>query len=73
MCAPKTPMVQPDARKKLRKIAANKIIIDGTAYTNHVVELLDGVLVSHYPLDGEQAMTEWHTGTLTYETKKADN
>jgi hypothetical protein len=63
-------MVQPDARKKLRKIAANKIIIDGTAYTNHVVELLDGVLVRHYPLQGEQAMTEWYTGTLTYETKK---
>lgn len=57
----------PDARKKLRKIAANKIIIDGIPYTNHVVELLDGVLVAHYPLDGEQAMTEWHTGTLSYE------
>ena len=65
-------MVLPDARKKLRRIAANKIIIDGTTYTNHIVELLDGVLVSHYPLDGEQAMTEWHTGTLTYKTRKAD-
>lgn len=63
-------MVQPDARKRVRKIAANKIIIDGTPYTNHVVELLDGVLIAHYPLRGEQAMTEWYTGTLSYETKK---
>lgn len=59
-----------DARKRVRRIAANKIIIDGTAYTNHVVELTDGVLTAHYPLRGEQAMTEWHTGELTYETKE---
>lgn len=29
-----------------------------------MVELENGVLTAHYPLSGEQAMTEWHDGTI---------
>ena len=41
------------------KLAANKVIIDGTQFTNHVVELEDGVLVKHYPLTEELPHAEW--------------
>lgn len=51
--------------RKPRRLAANNVIIDGTHYHNHVVELLDGILTTHYPLHGEQAMTEWVQGTLS--------
>ena len=51
--------------RKPRRLAANNVIIDGIEYKNHVVELLDGILTSHYPLHGEQAMTEWVQGTLS--------
>lgn len=51
--------------RKPRRLAANNVIIDGTQYHNHVVELLDGILTSHYPLQGEQAMTEWVQGTIS--------
>ena len=48
--------------KKLKedmRLAANKVVIDGIQFTNHVVELEDGVLVKHYPLTEEPPHTEW--------------
>ena len=61
-------MDQPDAKARTKRIAASRVIIDGVSYTNHVVELTDGVLTTHYPLHGEQAMTEWYSDTLTFQT-----
>ena len=52
-------------RKPLRRIAANKVCLpSGECYRNHVVELMDGSVTSHYPLLHEQALTEWHQGTI---------
>lgn len=52
--------------RKTRRLAANNVIIDGISYRNHVVELsADGILTSHYPLHGEQAMTEWVQDIIT--------
>ena len=61
-------MVQIDAKAKTRRIAASKVIIDGVSYTNHVVELTNGILTAHYPLKGEQAMTEWYSETLIFQS-----
>jgi len=41
------------------RLAANKVVIDGLEFTNHVVELEDGVLVKHYPLTEELPYAEW--------------
>lgn len=41
------------------RLAANKVVIDGVQFTNHVVELEDGVLVKHYPLTEELPHSEW--------------
>lgn len=56
--------------RKTRRLAANNVIIDGVSYHNHVVELLDGILLSHYPLHGEQAMTEWVQDTISIKDGK---
>ena len=49
----------------VRRIAASKVYTaDGALYRNHVVELENSVLTAHYPLSEEQAMTEWHDGTI---------
>ena len=41
------------------RLAANKVVIDGERFTNHVVELVDGLLVRHYPLTYELPQTQW--------------
>ena len=41
------------------RLAANKVVIDGERFTNHVVELVDGLLVCHYPLIYELPQTQW--------------
>ena len=41
------------------RLAANKVIIDGEQFINHVVELEDDVLQSHYPLTEELPHTQW--------------
>ena len=41
------------------RLAANKVIIDGEKFTNHVVELGEDVLVRHYPLTEELPHTQW--------------
>lgn len=41
------------------RIAANKVIIDGESYTNHVVELDGHHLLNHYPLTEELPHTQW--------------
>ena len=41
------------------RLAANKVVIDGLEFTNHVVELEDGALVKHYSLTEELPQAEW--------------
>lgn len=48
----------------LRRIAANRIVVDGREYVRHVVELSDGHVTSHYALIGEQPFTEWLAGLI---------
>ena len=59
-------MDQNAKKPAVRRIAANKVhfIPAEACYTNHVIELTDGILTSHYPLLAEQAMTEWYDGTI---------
>lgn len=40
-------------------IAASKVIIDDECFINHVIEVTDDTLISHYPLKGEQPHTQW--------------
>ncbi len=56
----------------IRRIAANLVILsEKERYVNHVVELQGSRIVRHYPLTGEQARTEWLTGTLLIEQGQA--
>lgn len=49
----------------MRRVAANIVYINNIEfYKNHVVELYEHLIVNHYSLDGELAMTEWFTGTI---------
>jgi len=41
------------------RIAANKVSIDGKWYSNHVVEIDEGMMTAHYPLTQELEHTEW--------------
>ena len=51
--------------KRLRKIACHQIVSEeGPSLRLAVVEIADGVVVQYYPLDGEQAQTEWLAGTI---------
>lgn len=49
----------------VRRIAANEIVTPQGVVTLGVVEITDGRVTSIVPLDGEQPLTEWHTGTIT--------
>ena len=42
-----------------QRLAANKAVIDGQLFTNHVVELQHGVFVKHYRLTEELPRVEW--------------
>ena len=41
------------------RLAANKVVIDGEQFVNHVVVLVDGLLTCHYPLTNELPRTQW--------------
>ncbi len=63
--------MDPHAVNPARQLAANNVIIDGITYRNHVVQLTAaGRLLAHYPLQGEQAMTLWHSGTIHIDTTR---
>lgn len=48
-----------------RIVAASRVFTnEKDFYNNHVVEILNHRVVNHYPLEGEQAMTEWLGGTI---------
>lgn len=46
---------------KIRRIAVSRLHMpDGTVCSNQVLEILDGKVVRHYPLQEELPFTEWH-------------
>lgn len=50
---------------KVRRLAAHDIIFpDGTQKVLGVVEIVGGKVNRVYPLEGEQARTEWVAGTI---------
>lgn len=47
-----------------RRIAANRVIIDGRQLIQYVVEIENGIVTNYYPLTEEQPFTEWLGGTI---------
>jgi len=47
-----------------RIVASNIVIINKEFHKNHVVELFNHKVCSHYPLTEEQANTEWLGGSI---------
>ncbi|MBQ9362702.1 MAG: hypothetical protein IJT97_04675 [Bacteroidaceae bacterium] len=57
-----------------RRIAANRVYTaPQTHWNNHVVELENGYVTSIYPLNGEQAMTEWLGGIIVVTSLQTTN
>ena len=50
--------------KTVRRVAAHRVVTDQGTTDMGVVEIVDGNVVSIYPLQGEQAATEWLPGTI---------
>ena len=56
----------------MRRVAASRVYVNEKEfYTNHVVELLDHLVVNHYALEGELPMTEWLSGTIIIRNREA--
>ncbi len=52
----------------MKRIAALNVIIHGTEFVRHVVELSDdGKLLRHYPLTHELPNTVWTQETLVFD------
>lgn len=49
----------------LRRIAANRIILDDKQLTQCVIEIEGDIVKSYYPLTDELPFTEWLGGTIT--------
>lgn len=47
-----------------RRIAANRVIIDGRQLVQYAVEIENGIVTNYYPLTEEQPFTEWLGGTI---------
>lgn len=54
----------------LRRIAANRIILDDKQLKQHVIEIEGDIVKSYYPLSDELPFTEWLGGTITLTTGK---
>ena len=60
-------------KTQLRRIASNEVLTpEGKCLTLHVVELSDGVVSSLYPLQMEQAHTEWLQGQVILKKENDD-
>ena len=55
----------------MRRVAASIVYINEKEFHNHVVELLNHQVTNHYPLEGEQPMTEWLGGTIIVHEQEA--
>lgn len=47
-----------------RRIAANRVIIDGRQLIQYAVEIENGIVTNYYPLTEEQPFTEWLGGII---------
>lgn len=56
----------------MRRVAVHRLTCDDTTMEMAVVELEDGYVQRWYPLEGEQAMTEW-VGGEAFLRKTDDN
>ena len=60
-------------KTQFRRIASNEVVTpEGRCLTLQVVELTDGVVSSLYPLQMEQANTEWLQGRLILKKESDD-
>lgn len=48
----------------LRRVAANRVIVDGARLRQCVVELQDGVVTDYYTFTDEVPFTEWLGGII---------
>lgn len=56
----------------MRRVASNIVYInDIEFYKNHIVELYNHIMVNHYRLSDELAMTEWFSGTIIIYERQA--
>lgn len=56
----------------MRRVAANIVYINNIEfYKNHIVELYEHIVVNHYHLSDELAMTEWFSGTIIIHNHQA--
>lgn len=56
----------------MRRVAANIVYINNIEfYKNHIVELYEHIVVNHYKLSNELAMTEWFSGTIIIHDRQA--
>lgn len=56
----------------IRRIASNLVYINEIEFhKNHIVELYNHILVNHFKLQDELAMTEWFSGTIIIYERKA--
>lgn len=54
-----------------KRYASHILIINNEFHKNHIVELINHLYSSHYPLTEEQAMTEWIGGTIIIQGDQA--
>lgn len=47
-----------------RRVASNRVLIDGREFKPCVVELNDGIVVNYYTFTDELPLTEWLGGTI---------
>lgn len=56
----------------MRRVAANIVYINNIEfYKNHIVELYEHIVVNHYKISEELAMTEWFRGTILIYNRNA--
>lgn len=56
----------------MRRVAANIVYLNNIEfYKNHIVELYEHIVVNHYKLIDELAMTEWFSGTIIVHQRMA--
>lgn len=47
-----------------RRIAANRVVVNGHELRQCIVEIKDGIVVNHYPFSDELPFTEWLGGVI---------
>ena len=53
----------------MRRIAANKLFIDGILYRNEVAEIIGEEVCRHYPFTHETERTEYYTEYIVHTRK----